>query len=449
MNVDAEPKDTMRANNVNDIDFRNVSNNNNNNNSINCNKGNSKIASSGQTDVADSNIIHSRAKRFLSFPVGSSFSTAVCLTTGVIGNPNYQYLSMGLNWGIAYDLPNTTWVLEHAKGFGLKDDNGVQIKRRHRRDLYGKLETLINGTKHPQNPYLEISTKEQNGEKEGEKKDLKNNLDVLESERSPKFLPTASQLYNEVDIGTLFQKPNDLLSTTMFALRGHNKVNGTAVMTTNVSSVLPSSSASLSEAAASTGASLQKRLLSRSKRYLSFPEGSSFSVAVCFTVGIIGNPRYNYMSFGLNWGVAYDLPNTTWILNNLHGFAKRPIPVAMWHRRSRRALYSEIEKFVDNMGYNGRDCILRALCESRLYFENTKMGMIGEMLRAVFSLPRQRVYKRETAEHPDITVYDKAYRRPRSTDSDDCSTQYDCRFSLLELAFGKYSKPPPGYYGQH
>lgn len=71
--------------------------------------------------------------------------TAVCMTTGVIGNPNYQYLSMGLNWGIAYDLPNSTWVLEHAKGFGSKDDNGAQIKRRHRRDLYGKLETLMNG----------------------------------------------------------------------------------------------------------------------------------------------------------------------------------------------------------------------------------------------------------------------------------------------------------------
>lgn len=53
------------------------------------------------------------------------------------------------------------------------------------------------------------------------------------------------------------------------------------------------------------------------------------------------------MSFGLNWGVAYDLPNTTWILNHLHGFAKRPIPVAVWHRRSRRSLYKEIENVVD------------------------------------------------------------------------------------------------------
>lgn len=38
------------------------------------------------------------------------------------------------------------------------------------------------------------------------------------------------------------------------------------------------------------------------------------------------------------------------------------------------------------MGYNGRDCILRALCESKQYFQKTKMGMMGEMLRVIFRL---------------------------------------------------------------
>ncbi|XP_046805411.1 uncharacterized protein LOC124419536 [Lucilia cuprina] len=328
---------------------------------------------------------HSRGKRFIAFPVGSSFSTAVCLTTGVVGNPDYRYLSMGLNWGIAYELPNTTWVLQHANGFGPKHKEKVaspQIKRRHRRDLYGKLETLINGT--------------------------------------------SSNMAKTVMSNVSY--PSSLSSTSA---------------TSSLCPILLSSS--------STSPSLllqkQQRLLSRPKRYLSFPEGSSFSVAVCFTVGIIGNPRYNYMSFGLNWGVAYDLPNTTWILNHLHGFAKRPIPVAVWHRRSKRSLYKEIENVVNNMGYNGRDCILRALCESRQYFQKTKMGMIGEMLRVIFSLPKQRLFTRELSENPDIGLYDGAYRKARSIS--DCSEQYDCDFSLLELAFGKYSTPPIGYYTKH
>ncbi|XP_033241716.1 uncharacterized protein [Drosophila pseudoobscura] len=188
-----------------------------------------------------------------------------------------------------------------------------------------------------------------------------------------------------------------------------------------------------------------RRALSRPKRYLSFPEGSSFSVAVCFTVGIIGNPYYAYNSFGINWGVAYDLPNTTWVLQHLHGFSTHPVAPAVLRRRSRSMIYQKIETIVDNMGYNGRDCVLRTLCESRQYFQRTKMNMVGEMLRTIFSLPKQRIFTRELHENSDIVHYDKAYRQAHL---DDCAAQYDCHFSLLELAFGKYTTPPKNYYAQ-
>lgn len=71
------------------------------------------------------------------------FQGAVCLTTGVIGNPNLLYLSLGINWGVAYDLPNVTWVLQNAHGWTTKKSAQAQIKRRHRRELYGRLETMI------------------------------------------------------------------------------------------------------------------------------------------------------------------------------------------------------------------------------------------------------------------------------------------------------------------
>jgi biopolymer transport protein ExbD len=35
------------------------------------------------------------------------------------------------------------------------------------------------------------------------------------------------------------------------------------------------------------------KVLSRKKRYLVFPTGSSFSVATCSTIGIYGNPQYS------------------------------------------------------------------------------------------------------------------------------------------------------------
>ncbi|KAH8360047.1 hypothetical protein KR093_010250 [Drosophila rubida] len=190
---------------------------------------------------------------------------------------------------------------------------------------------------------------------------------------------------------------------------------------------------------------LSQRKLSRGKRFVAFPLGSSASVSVCFTVGIIGNPYYGHNSFGLNWGVAYDLPNNTWILQSLHGFSQRPVAAAILRRRTRNAIYQDIETIVDNMGYNGRDCILRTLCESRQYFQRTKLNMVGEMLRTIFSLPKQRIFKRELQENSDIVHYDNAYRHAHEFD---CAQQYDCQFSLLELAFGKYSTPPQNYYAQ-
>uniref|UniRef100_A0A0A1XQ65 Eukaryotic translation initiation factor 3 subunit A n=3 Tax=Zeugodacus cucurbitae TaxID=28588 RepID=A0A0A1XQ65_ZEUCU len=150
------------------------------------------------------------------------------------------------------------------------------------------------------------------------------------------------------------------------------------------------------------------------------------------------------MAYGLNWGIAYDLPNASWVLNQLHGLSQRPRPMSAHHRRSKRTIYERIAETVDNMGYNGRNCVLRALCESRQYFARTKMGMIGEILRVIFSLPKQRIFSRELQDNSDIVDYDHAYRKARSLD---CVAQYDCPFSLLELAFGKYLIPPVDYYG--
>ncbi|XP_017968500.2 uncharacterized protein LOC108659867 [Drosophila navojoa] len=192
---------------------------------------------------------------------------------------------------------------------------------------------------------------------------------------------------------------------------------------------------------------LSQRKLSRGKRFVAFPLGSSASAAICLTTGVIGNPHYLYLSFGLNWGIAYDLPNITWVLHNAHGWnRKRPsAAVAKIKRRHRRDLYGNLEAMIDSMGYNGRDCVLRTLCESRQYFQRNKMNMIGEMLRIIFSLPKQRIFTRELQENSDIVHYDNAYRHAHNVD---CAQQYACQFSLLELAFGKYSTPPKNYYAQ-
>lgn len=43
-------------------------------------------------------------------------------------------------------------------------------------------------------------------------------------------------------------------------------------------------------------------VLSRRKRFVIFPTGSSFSVAVCMTIGVYGNPQFSIFSWALNYG---------------------------------------------------------------------------------------------------------------------------------------------------
>lgn len=61
---------------------------------------------------------------------------------------------------------------------------------------------------------------------------------------------------------------------------------------------------------------IESRILSRRKRFIIFPTGSSFSVAVCMTVGVYGNPQFSMFSWALNYGFAYNLPtNSTYFTN--------------------------------------------------------------------------------------------------------------------------------------
>lgn len=108
------------------------------------------------------------------------------------------------------------------------------------------------------------------------------------------------------------------------------------------------------------------KILSRKRRYLTFPEGASFSVrkfsfnhwklneswigtinrtifqmATCMTVGVLGQPMPGIFTWGLNWGIAYELPNQTASIEAFKRLKKVPQPLVA--RRYRRDLYSKLE----------------------------------------------------------------------------------------------------------
>ncbi|XP_054738524.1 uncharacterized protein LOC129244738 [Anastrepha obliqua] len=188
-----------------------------------------------------------------------------------------------------------------------------------------------------------------------------------------------------------------------------------------------------------------ERVLSRKRRYVAFPDGSAITASICMTIGVIGNPNVDFLSWAENWGVAYDLPNYTWVKEQTRGFKKdedikKTRAVVM--RRSRRDLFGKLETIIENMGFNGHACIARALCESSKYLHDTRQqrgNMITEIVKTIFSLPSEPVY----ADEPDVMHhYDRIYKRARR-EVLDCSVEHaQCHFSLLEMAFGKYSVAP-------
>ncbi|ALC47299.1 CG13616 [Drosophila busckii] len=196
-----------------------------------------------------------------------------------------------------------------------------------------------------------------------------------------------------------------------------------------------------------SGAGIVEKVHSRQKRYLAFPDGSSVSAAICLTVGMLGNPNVNFISWAVNWGVAYNLPNHNWVIQHAHGFAAN-LTKPMIQRRSRRSFYNELQTAIDHMGFNGRDCVARALCESAKYLQTPgrRGNMLEQLVRTVFSLPTAPVAAHEPASHHE---YDSIYRRSKR-ELRDCHELYaGCQFSLLALGLGHYAAAPAQFNKHH
>ncbi|GJQ70731.1 hypothetical protein Trydic_g664 [Trypoxylus dichotomus] len=177
---------------------------------------------------------------------------------------------------------------------------------------------------------------------------------------------------------------------------------------------------------------LEKRsksgILSRSKRYVVFPEGSTLSIAICMTAQVLGPA--NIFTEGLNWGISYELPNDS------SEFREHLFPKRVMQRRHRRDLYQKMELIMNSMGYDGRACIFRALCETSRRFMSKGDSIIEELLRIVFKFPLQKLLHFEPEEH---RLYHWAYRMGRDSNKE-CEDLFPaCSFSLIDMALGGYS----------
>lgn len=68
------------------------------------------------------------------------------MTVGLIGNPEFSFISFGLNYGFAYDLPTNASYYQRPGASKVERDIETRpmMQRRFRRDLYSKMEIIMN-----------------------------------------------------------------------------------------------------------------------------------------------------------------------------------------------------------------------------------------------------------------------------------------------------------------
>ncbi|XP_047995910.1 uncharacterized protein LOC125233824 [Leguminivora glycinivorella] len=219
----------------------------------------------------------------------------------------------------------------------------------------------------------------------------------------------------------------------------------------------------------------ESKVLSRRKRFLVYPEGSSLQLVFCLsfpTIFDIGD----IFQFGYTAALAYELPQDPYSpamhhADPLHrrvdtkmiyftddkgkvlwgkeyhrkplvnpAMAKRSLKTpdrrrmhasqhtrrflknvdgrAEFHRTARAKLYPKIETVLQAIGSNGRDCVLRTLCRVGQTQHQPQGSFLDEIMRAVFTLPKGSYSF-------DLEEYDRAHSATES-----CAELYpDCEDS--------------------
>ncbi|ERL92619.1 uncharacterized protein LOC109546913 [Dendroctonus ponderosae] len=131
--------------------------------------------------------------------------------------------------------------------------------------------------------------------------------------------------------------------------------------------------------AADVATKIQKEnvLLSRGKRYVQWPKGSNFVINFTCT-----KPLLRYQP--LTWNTVYemDIPFAALIeTKSFFGQASK----SKRHVLERKNLLGQLEDLMFLMGLNGRACVNRLLCESKIFLETKERPMLRELIRVLFS----------------------------------------------------------------
>ncbi|XP_044759100.1 uncharacterized protein LOC123316890 [Coccinella septempunctata] len=168
----------------------------------------------------------------------------------------------------------------------------------------------------------------------------------------------------------------------------------------------------------------------RKKRYITFPKGSTLSVQICLTYQMGITPGYIFTE-AVNWGINYPLEKKEEMMTTPDTSEETAV------RREKRSLLGKLEKMFYHMGYHGRDCILRSLCEFSSIFKNADKTIERELLKIFFEYTSEWPIEYETKEDE---IYHRAQMTGQNGDPRSCYEAYPkCHFSLINVLIGKHS----------
>nr|XP_053612016.1 uncharacterized protein LOC128676096 [Plodia interpunctella] len=162
----------------------------------------------------------------------------------------------------------------------------------------------------------------------------------------------------------------------------------------------------------------------RKRRHLAFPDGSAASITISGAKSFLTHVPSGWM-MTTDLDVLFPLPDMKFTLAH----ARRKL-----HHRQKRNIWETLQTALNYHNYNGRACILKSICEAKLYLAPPGKSLVHDMLRVVFTSPSFEEEFRKEVENSFSELLDPNF----------CDIFYECPISFIQmmLAFNKPTNSP-------
>ncbi|XP_055910070.1 uncharacterized protein LOC129944568 [Eupeodes corollae] len=168
-------------------------------------------------------------------------------------------------------------------------------------------------------------------------------------------------------------------------------------------------------------------VLAISKRYLLFPRQAPTRHQFIGGIGIPVDLEYESLVVGYVLKAMFYLPwNATTFRENpfvpeyqsyLHT-AKE-----LQHKISRWSVYESIENVINNYGYDGQECLLKAVCESSFFKFSNRASVLGELMHILLT---------PTSTHDTSGKKNQIYLDAEKSGKSGKCEHFNCSFSIMK-----------------